>query len=518
MSAGEVARRAIEICLELGVREFCVCPGSRNAPLLAALEGGGKSYRFFEERGAGFFAVGRAMATRQPVAVVVTSGTAVAELLPAVIEAHYQGLPLVVVSADRPEAFRGSGAPQAIEQVGIFGEYMESCVEIDEGALEGLPEWSGRRSLHLNVCLDEPGAGDLEGAGSGVTPGSFIRAAGDGSSCEVESFLGGEGDLLVLVGQLAVESVPGARDFLRKLGAPIYAEATSGLRADEALNDLLLRGPERVFGSHPWKRVLRVGGVPSLRFWRDMETRTEVTVCSVCPEGFSGLGRRSTLVVADPGAAMSGLNAGGPSALPGEVMERDREAGAKLAELLERYPRSEAALLGDVSNWVPEEAPVFLGNSLPVREWNLAAGPGGKCFANRGANGIDGQLSSFLGCAAQSAEGWGIFGDLTALYDLGAPWVLSQMKGRMRFVVVNNGGGGIFSRLPSLAGAGAGVREMIEMPHGVGFASWARMWGMEYLAMRGPGELLLGDEGHSVIEVLPDAEESAAFWRELEKL
>ncbi len=510
MSAGAAARSAIERCLEIGAAEFCVCPGSRNAPLLAAVAASGsRCWRFVEERGAGFFALGRAMATRRPVAVVVTSGTAVAELLPAVIEAHYQGLPLVVVSADRPEEFRGSGAPQAIEQAGIFGKYAE--------AQEG--DWSGRRPVHLNVCLWEPTEADLmANVDLAIGEVRFEAARLEGEVGNVRDFLRSEGDLVVLAGALGAPDVEGVRRFLRRLGAPVYAEATSGLRGDEELNDLLLRGPERIFGRHGWKRVLRIGGVPSLRFWRDLEKRVEIAVCSVCREGFPGLARDSILVAADPGALLGELEVAGAAGLPGGVMESDRAGGAAMADLLQRFPRSEAALLGEISNWIPEGAPVFLGNSLPLREWNLAAGPGGRCFASRGANGIDGQLSAFLGTAAGNAEGWGIFGDLTALYDLGAPWVLGQLKGRMRFVVMNNGGGGIFGRLPAMAGAAKEVREMVTCPHGIGFRDWARMWGMEHLAMREPGELLLGDAGHSVIEVLPDAGESAEFWKGLEKI
>ncbi|HET7436149.1 MAG TPA: thiamine pyrophosphate-binding protein, partial [Thermoanaerobaculia bacterium] len=143
----ERARRLIDDVAAAGVTEFCVCAGSRNAPLLAVL--GVSSFRthsFVDERSAAFFALGRAKYLRAPVAVVTTSGTAVAELLPAAIEAHYSGVPLVLITADRPASYRGSGAPQAIEQEGIFGVYAETS----------LSAWSRLRALHLNVEFDEP--------------------------------------------------------------------------------------------------------------------------------------------------------------------------------------------------------------------------------------------------------------------------------------------------------------------------------------------------------------------------
>jgi 2-succinyl-5-enolpyruvyl-6-hydroxy-3-cyclohexene-1-carboxylate synthase len=133
------ARAVIEEARGAGVREMCVCSGSRNAPLLAVLSQSDlKLWTFVDERSAAFFAIGRMKLTDAPVAVVTTSGTAAAELLPALVEAHYSGLPLFVITADRPARFRGTGAPQAIEQVNLFGVYG-AChinVEFDEPLLD----------------------------------------------------------------------------------------------------------------------------------------------------------------------------------------------------------------------------------------------------------------------------------------------------------------------------------------------------------------------------------------------
>src|SRR5690242_10613859 len=117
-----LARRVVEELYARGVREFCVCAGARNAPLVKVLGAASelKKYRFFEERSAAFFALGRAKILGAPVAVVTTSGTAAAELLPAAIEAYYSGVSLVLVTADRPPEYRGSAAPQAIEQMGLY--------------------------------------------------------------------------------------------------------------------------------------------------------------------------------------------------------------------------------------------------------------------------------------------------------------------------------------------------------------------------------------------------------------
>lgn len=159
------ARRLIEAVRRLGARDFCVCAGSRNSPLLAVLgsavisspsaplragfvEGSPdlQLFSFVDERSAAFFAIGRSKLHGAPVAVVTTSGTAAAELLPATIEAHYSGIPLILITADRPARFRGTGAPQSIEQIGLFGVYAETALQ----------SWSGKRPLHINIEFDEP--------------------------------------------------------------------------------------------------------------------------------------------------------------------------------------------------------------------------------------------------------------------------------------------------------------------------------------------------------------------------
>ena len=158
------ARRVIELARSFGAQDFCVCGGSRNAPLIAALavgrwpladaDGDGSPANsqpptvnsFVDERSAAFFALGRAKLTGRPVAVITTSGTAVAQMLPAAIEAHYSGVPLILITADRPARYRGTGAPQAIEQEALFGVY----------ASRDPASWTRIGPLHINIEFDEP--------------------------------------------------------------------------------------------------------------------------------------------------------------------------------------------------------------------------------------------------------------------------------------------------------------------------------------------------------------------------
>jgi 2-succinyl-5-enolpyruvyl-6-hydroxy-3-cyclohexene-1-carboxylate synthase len=143
----DIARRLIDAVRGAGATEFCVCAGSRNSPLLVALaDSGARIFTFVDERSAAFFALGRSKLHGAPVGIVTTSGTAAAELLPAAIEAFYSGVPLVLITADRPGRFRGTGAPQSIEQIGLFGPYAETDWET----------WTRRRPLHINIEFDEP--------------------------------------------------------------------------------------------------------------------------------------------------------------------------------------------------------------------------------------------------------------------------------------------------------------------------------------------------------------------------
>ena len=184
---------------------------------------------------------------------------------------------------------------------------------------------------------------------------------------------------------------------------------------------------------------------------------------------------------------------------------RDRELAARFAEILEDEPQSELAMFRALSRELAPHTRVYLGNSLPIREWDLAATREPRGFeyeANRGANGIDGQLSTFLGWCAPARENVCVAGDLTAIYDLNAPWIVPQLGDvRFRIVVVNNGGGRIFSRVPSLRAVDPALRErIIENVHDVRFEQWAAMWNIE------------------ITELRPDEEASQRVWQRYDEL
>lgn len=519
-----LARSVLAACAQAGVAEYVVCAGARNAALVMPLvELSGekdcsiKVWNFSEERAAGFFALGRARALDRPVAIVTTSGTAVAELLPAMVEAFYQRLPLLAVTADRPRNYRGTGAPQAIEQVGVFGVYAPHAVDVAslEEVDQCLCDWNRFEPAHFNVCLPEPVQDDCRVDSNDrnfLEPTAAIETQVSSSTDHsLQSFLESSEAVVVLLGNGLQSQREELVPFLKRLGAPILAEALSGYREDAELSQLVVVGGDRAAAQLTFGSVLRLGDVPVWRVWRDLEERPEVPVFSVTASGTSGLARSSVVVQSADWTKVQ------CSSRPGRVVP---ELSSALGSVLELFPRSECALIRWLSEAIPQGAQVFLGNSLPIREWNLAATmePRGlQCMANRGANGIDGGISTALGVGADSGELWIVVGDLTALYDLYAPWALAQINCRnVRFVVVNNGGGRIFSRLPSLRGAGSHQKAAMENAHGIRFAQWAAMWGMGYHQVAEPSLLGLAP-GPCLIELQPDENESERFWAKWEQ-
>lgn len=499
----------------LGVREVCIAAGARNTPLVTALlaSRGLRVWHFFEERCAAFFALGRMIVDQRPVAVITTSGTAVAELLPAVVEAFYQAQPLVLVTADRPARFRGSGAPQAIEQLGIFSSYAARTIDLD-GAMTDVvwPTALGSKPVHINVCLDEPLTGEALGidfSAWGDTTWESTRT--DDSMHELlAKFFSKRDGLAVLAAGLHPDEAAALTPQLNKLGAPIVAEATANLH-DESLRPLLLRGGERALKTLNPTHILRLGAVPSWRWWRDLETRSGLHVMHLANATFPGLSNYQSIPV-QPLRLLSEL-ALPPATQDGIIAVGRFHEKLRLQTVIEAHPLSEPAWMHHLSRSIPAQARVFLGNSLPIREWNLTAEHRHVTFANRGANGIDGLASTFYGTALGAEEAWLIVGDLSALYDLAAPWIASQMPpGRRRIAVINNGGGKIFSRVESLRSLDEPARAFIENRHCVEFRAWAELWHMAYRRVTSPNELAELPEGDVIVEIVPDVAQTEAFW------
>lgn len=519
MTNMELAQRVIESLLAAGVREFCLCAGARNSPFvdLFAANPHLKTYSFFEERSASFFALGRIAATRHPVAIITTSGTAVAECVSAAVEATYSALPLLIVSADRPKRFRGSGAPQTIDQVGIFSYYIEACFDLDEDnthlSFNGL---SWKKPVHLNVCFNEP---LLDAPPAQISPPTrelrtrFPEAIPMQMVDELDEFLAKHRPLVLLstIPEKYLESVV---SFLARLQAPIYAEGISGLRGHPELKDLEIRSGERMLqrliDQEHCDSILRLGGVPTVRLWRDLEDRrASLPVFSLGYNHFTGLSRE--IPHYEDLGDLGGLEIKRSAALDDSVRIFDHEMAERARELFAKYPSAEPSLVHALSKSM-KGAGVYLGNSLPIREWDLAADfdcVPKRVVGNRGANGIDGQISTFLGWSRPDAANWCMVGDLTALYDSSALWITPQLADmKLRIAIINNNGGMIFKKMFG--------KEIYLNRHEIKFKSWAEQWGWDYVnATEWSADRELSDR--QIIELTVSEQQTEAFWAEWDR-
>jgi 2-succinyl-5-enolpyruvyl-6-hydroxy-3-cyclohexene-1-carboxylate synthase len=502
MTNAELVSHFYQILINLEVSEIIVCAGARNAPLVVGLEG--RSFKvksYFEERSAAFYALGRVKATAKPVVVITTSGTAAAELLPAVIESYYQGLPLIVVSADRPKNYRGSGAPQAIDQAGIFTNYVHRCYDWDVTQTDLKIEFDSQKPLHFNLCFDEP---LIDGDFSAQTNKwvevknikSFEAPINDQSYSEdIHLFK----NALVILGQLATDKKNEVKALISKY--QVYHNNCESLCASFL--------EKNVFTS-----VVRIGSVPTLRFWRDLEKRFEkVPVLSISDLSFSGLARKSHQ------AHFSVLNQVLSSLEYRKIdfSKLNLTLQAEKQKILGEFRNSEQNFIFQLSQLIKYQ-PVYIGNSLPIREWDLfSQGEFPVTYGNRGANGIDGQISTYLGWGNQFDLSWAIIGDLTALYDLAALGLnQAEDKGaRKCLVIINNQGGQIFKKVFN--------HEKFLNSHAVQFKNWAAMWGWEYIQCVDVADLnqvqqiiTKKDLKNFVIEIQTNQSQSDAVWKHME--
>lgn len=508
-----LAFHVLEELTKIGIEEFCVCPAARNSAFVNILDNQDnlKPFYFYEERSAAFFALGRARQKKKGVAIITTSGTAVGELLPAVMEAHYTGVPLVLVTADRPRRYRGTGAPQAAEQVGIFGPYVSYAQDLEACELCDLSLWNQSSPLHLNVCLEDPNL---------KTSHFILPERQENEEQTLDKFLNSISHPFVVVSTLDPQFQNSVLQFLVKLNCPVYLEGVSGLREHPKLQHLRIFQTDRLLqtaekADYKIDGVLRIGGVPTFRLWRDLESpESGIKVCSISSVPFKG-STCGSLISGDINHLLDVLPKTFDSKPYQEWLNADKNYRKRLNELIKSEPASSQSIIHALSCLFPEKSHVYIGNSLPIREWDLAATATDKQLqvnASRGVNGIDGQISTFYGLCAENSHNFAILGDLTTLYDMPAPWILPQLDIQSTIFVINNGGGKIFSRMFA--------SDIFQNIHDLNFKPLAEMWGLGYERwVHGVGELNLSD-GHKnkLIEIIPDNDASNRFHAEVIKM
>lgn len=443
-SATDLARAVVRALLDSGVRHVVVCPGARNAPLSLALTDAARAgvlslHTRIDERTAAFLALGIAKGSHHPAAVVTTSGTAAANLHPAVLEAAHAGLPLVAVTADRPARLRGTGANQTTDQTALFGD---AAVTADIATVADIPALPEGVPSHWNVQLDDP-----------LVPGDSWSPAPSSWSWERPSRAAADPlplgpRTVVLAGD---DSGPAARILAERANWPLLAEPTSGARnGDNPIRTyrLLLDTPlaERV------ERVVVYGHPTLSRPVSRLCCRADVEVVSVLARG---RWPDRPFEVASEHVEL-GADPDDPAWLE-EWRAADRALSGRLDALVgEQGELTPYDVAAEVHAAVPAGGLLYVGASNPIRDLDLMAGsyPPRQhrlLAANRGLAGIDGTLSAAIGATIGRATGSraiAYVGDVTFLHDLtGLVIGPAEVRPNLTVVVVNDDGGSIFATL-----------------------------------------------------------------------
>ncbi len=557
-----------------GLRLAVISPGSRSTPLALALwrQPEIEVQVIVDERSAGFFALGAAQASGEPVALLCTSGTALVNYHPAVVEADESAIPLVVLSADRPPELRGIGAGQTIDQIKPFGSSVRWFCEVgtheadDSGLLHyrstacrALATARGEARpgpVHLNLPWREPLAPvPVEGAVTATDPLALEGRNGRPLTAvthidlepstflldEVAGHIGNAISGVIVAGrQLDPELREPLAHLARVSGFPILAEPTSQLRCGPhdrshvvAAYDLLLR-EEHFARSVVPDLILRFGAMPTskpLRAWIEASGADQIVIDPY--GGWNEPSQRAAAILrADPtelaqgwAARLEGLE-GRERPLPDRWLEAEAAAQATLAEALGSTGNAseitEHALHRALGAAHRDGDLVYTSSSMPIRDQEafLAAGGTNVFFlSNRGANGIDGLVSSGIGAAQASGRPTTIItGDLGFLHDLGGLAALREVETPVRIVVIDNDGGGIFHFLPQEQALGGEEFEaLLGTPRGIDVAKAAALFDLPHQRLESLADLpeTLA-AGTGLIEVKSDRQTNVEAHRALQ--
>lgn len=489
-----------------GVRDLCIAPGSRSAPLVLAAARYRRDHpdvalhTHFDERGLAFYALGLAKSGRRPVAIVTTSGTAVANLHPAIVEAFEDHLPLVAVSADRPEELHGCGANQTINQQGIFATHTRAELRLPAPD----PAWSAGRlarelddalgrlhgvdagPVHINAPFREP----LYGVPGQQDLSAWLADLGHGTHrnpapLEPPSLDGLTGPLMLVAGRLDADEADAVLALGRRLGIPIVADIGSQLRL--LREPTVLEAPDLLFAS-PRGRTALEAVEQVLQFGGRLTGKR-------LNQWLSAFGGQRWLVsrhsaYLDPEHKAIPIQADLPAFCRKLVVPRQpdlglatiaRELSARVDGFLAEH-FSELAAARIVSEEIPPSMALLAGNSLSIRLMDMLARPrlGNRCVTNRGASGIDGLLATACGFLRRYPGGLTLLlGDLSLLHDLNSLALAARATEPLVIVVLNNDGGGIFNLLPARE-QGESFETLFQLPHGLDFRQAAAQFDLPY--------------------------------------
>ena len=557
---------------QLGVRHAVFSPGSRSTTMAMLFKEheGFETYMNIDERSASFMALGIAKAHKEPTVLVCTSGSAVAHYLPAVLEAQYSGVPLIVLSADRPHTLLHVGAPQTVDQHKIFGtavNYFEELAVPQESHYYTYPRQVARKSymkamdtkkgpVHINVPLFEPLVPELSRNHFEAGRSSFTVvkpnyrgvfgcdnrnnlahlnndidiAHGNNGTNEINDLLERYERILILAGpQIDIDEANTIRFFGEALQAPILADPLSNVRGCGTSKVVISTYDALLAGQALWNElkpdcVIQFGQIvvskrvqQMIASWTDVEyVEVNPTMDSMNPTGKTTIHMQASI---DVFTHLHGKNNSSDTYL--NIWRRLDQAGKKqLSTAIDEPHCFEGRTIRELQKQIPEDGQIFVANSMTIRDFDYFWFSGESkavLYGNRGVNGIDGTISTALGLAANGKPTYLVTGDLSLFHDLNGLAVAKTHNLNLIIILHNNDGGGIFEYLPQ-----KGTKHfdyLFSTSQGLDYSGAAKLYGCGYTKISSPDELSsalakIGQEsGVHIIEIPTNREYS----RELHK-
>ena len=557
---------------QLGVRHAVFSPGSRSTTMAMLFKEheGFETYMNIDERSASFMALGIAKAHKEPTVLVCTSGSAVAHYLPAILEAQYSGVPLIVLSADRPHTLLHVGAPQTVDQQKVFGaavNYYEELAVPQEDHYYTYPRQVARKAymkamdtkkgpVHINVPLFEPLVPELSRNHFEAGRSSFkvvkpnyssvfgcdnrnnlthinnaidIAHGNDGTN-EINDLLERYERILILAGpQLDIDEANTIRFFGEALQAPILADPLSNVRGCNTSDGVISTYDALLAGQALWHElkpdcVIQFGQIvvskrvqQMIASWSDVEyIEVNPTMDSMNPTGKTTMHVQASI---DIFTHLYGKNNNSDKYL--KLWQRLEQEGKKqLSTAIDETHCFEGRTIRELQEHIPEDGQVFVANSMTIRDFDYFWFSGESkavLYGNRGVNGIDGTISTALGLAANGRPTYLVTGDLSLFHDLNGLAVAKTHNLNLTIILHNNDGGGIFEYLPQ-----KGTKHfdyLFSTSQGLDYSGAAKLYGCDYTKISSPDELssvlanVSQETGVHIIEIPTNREYS----RELHK-
>jgi len=507
----------IEELIRHGIKDFCIAPGSRSTPLTlaAATHSQATTHTHFDERGLGFFALGMSRASQKPVVVITTSGTAVANLYPAVIEAKQSAIPLIILSADRPPELINCGANQAIEQHNIFAHYPVFFAQVASATTKIKPNYllttidqglirqkNDPAPVHFNLAFSEPlypqeiqinyqeYLSPLKSWLNSERVFTDYRKAQIELVPQVDNALQNKKVLVIVARGQNREEAQAVAEFAQTFHYPLLADIQSSIC--QAENNLFYYDPLLI--DNRFKKRLDEADI-IIQFGDQLISKRLSQFINqfqgdywLVKEGEQRIDPDHNVTTRFNLPIMQWIKQYSSSAIDKNWLTKLQQMNLRFSEntlwpFLKRQDFSEISVINSLDKLLPADSPLFIGNSMPIRLCDMLMSKNqANVFSNRGASGIDGLLASAIGIAKNSMQSCTLLiGDTSFLYDLNSLALLKQLSNPFIIIVINNDGGSIFNLL---AVPEAQKENFYQLPHGLTFADSCKQFSIDYYQPR----------------------------------